>query len=149
MNNEVCVKFVRLNEHAILPKFNIIDPLTGDAGADVYSVEECTILPQNSQIVNIGLQLGYITPGYWFRIYPRSGIGFKYGIQPHLGTIDPQYRGNMGIKLYNFSTTQFHIKSGDRIAQLVFYKLIQPNIMWVDKIEETLRNANGFGSTGR
>jgi dUTP pyrophosphatase len=143
------VKFVKVHNKAKLPKFNIEDPLTGDIGADLFSVENIIVPANGSAVVDVGLKLGFITPGYYFVISPRSGLGFKYGIQPHLGRIDNQYRGSLGVKLFNFSTTDYSVAEGDRIAQIEFHKLIQPKFSWIENVEETSRGEKGFGSSGK
>lgn len=146
--NKIKVKFVKTHSDAKLPKFNIEDPLTGDIGADLYSVEEVTIPAKGSNIVPVGLTVGFIEPGYYFVISPRSGLGFKSGIQPHLGRIDNQYRGDIGVKLFNFSDVDHKVMVGDRIAQIEFHKLIQPAFEWVDEVEKSDRGDKGFGSSG-
>ena len=147
--SNISVKFIKKHRDAKLPKFNIEDPLTGDIGADIYSVENITIPAKGSNIVPVGLTVAYIQHGYYFIISPRSGLGFKYDIQPHLGRIDNQYRGDIGVKLFNFSDTSYEVKIGDRIAQLEFHKLIQPKFEWAENIEESERGAKGFGSSGK
>ena len=146
---KVEIKFIKTHEEAQLPFSKNTDPLTGDSGRDLYAVEPYIIEPGGSEIVEVGLQLAYITPGYWVRVEARSGLGFKHGIQPHFGIIDNPYRGDMGIKLYNNSRQPYHIAKGDRIAQLVVYPLIQPSIEWADEVDETDRGASGFGSSGK
>jgi dUTP pyrophosphatase len=143
------IQFVKLHPDAKLPRFNIQDELTGDIGADVFSVESKVVPARGSAVVDIGLQVGFIQPGYYFVISPRSGLGFKHGIQPHLGRIDNQYRGNLSVKLYNFSDADHTVSVGDRIAQLEFHKLIQPSLEWADQATTTDRGANGFGSSGK
>jgi len=147
--SNISVKFIKKHRDAKLPKFNIEDPLTGDIGADIYSVDNITIPAKGSNIVPVGLTVAYIQHGYYFIISPRSGLGFKYDIQPHLGRIDNQYRGDIGVKLFNFSNTYYEVKIGDRIAQLEFHKLIQPKFEWAENIEESERGAKGFGSSGK
>lgn len=147
--SNISVKFIKKHRDAKLPKFNIEDPLTGDIGADIYSVENITIPAKGSNIVPVGLTVAYIQHGYYFIISPRSGLGFKYDIQPHLGRIDNQYRGDIGVKLFNFSNTSYEVKIGDRIAQLEFHKLIQPKFEWAENVEESERGAKGFGSSGK
>jgi dUTP pyrophosphatase len=146
--NRITVNFVKTHDDAQLPKFNIEDPMTGDIGADLYSVGNITIPAKGSNVVPVGLTVGFIEPGYYFIISPRSGLGFKSGIQPHLGRIDNQYRGDIGIKLFNFSDTDHEVAVGDRIAQIEFHRLIQPKFGWVDEIEDTIRGDKGFGSSG-
>lgn len=148
-SGEVELRFVKTHEDAQLPSSKNTDPLTGDSGYDVYSVEPYIIEPGGSEIVAVGLQLAYITPGYWVRVEARSGLGFKHGIQPHFGIIDNPYRGDMGIKLYNLSRQPYHIQKGDRIAQLVVYPLIVPNVAWTNDVQQTERGNKGFGSSGK
>ena len=121
---------------------------TGDTGYDVFCVEDAFIPHNSSATVETGIELAYITPGYWFRVEPRSGLGFKSSLQPHLGIIDNPYRGNLAIKLYNFADSDYFVKSGDRICQLVFYPIIEPNVGWSEKKTESARGAKGIGSSG-
>ena len=99
--------------------------------------------------VPVGLTLAYIEKGFWFRIEPRSGLGFKHDIQPHLGIIDNGYRGDLGVKLYNFGNEPYFVKKGDRIAQFVVYPLIQPQCDWADEIVQSDRGTDGLGSSGK
>jgi deoxyuridine 5'-triphosphate nucleotidohydrolase len=119
-----------------------------DSGYDIYSVEEATIPGRGSTVVNVGLKLAFLTKGWWFRIEPRSGLGFKHNIQPHLGIIDNGYRGDLGVKLYNFSEVDVTLEKGSRIAQLILYPHISFEISETDKIDNTERGDSGFGSTG-
>ena len=141
------VKFKKTHPDAKLPEANNKEPETGDTGYDLVAVESITIPAKGSDVVPVGLTLADITPGYWLRIEPRSGLGFKHNIQPHLGVIDNGYRGDMGVKLYNFGSKDFQVTSGDRIAQLVVYPLLQPTCEWVDEVTETARGDKGFGSS--
>lgn len=143
------VTFVKTHKDAKLPKFNIEHPLTGDIGADLYSVESRVIPAGLSAVVPVGLTVGFIEPGYYFTIAPRSGLGFKHSIQPHLGRIDNQYRGDLGVLLYNFGGSDYQVSVGDRIAQIEFHQLIQPSLEWAEDVVETQRGASGFGSSGK
>ena len=145
----VKVEFVRTHPDAQLPRANNISIGTGDSGHDLYAVEEVRVPAMCSCIVPVGITLAYITPGYWFRIEPRSGLGFKHSLQPHLGVIDNCYRGDLGVKLYNFGISDYIVKKGDRVAQLIFYPLIQPELSWTDSIASSDRGDNGFGSSGK
>lgn len=146
MNIEI--KLIKTHPDAVLPVANNKEPGRGDSGYDLVAVEN-TIIPANgNNIVPVGLKLADITPGFWFRIEPRSGLGFKHSIQPHLGVIDNGYRGDLGVKLYNFDKHDTHrVKKGDRIAQLVIYELNQPTFMFTDTATDTNRGENGFGSS--
>lgn len=149
MNNmNVSIKFKKTHPDAVLPVANNGEIMTGDSGYDLTAVEDVKIPPQSSKVVPVGLTLADISPGYWMRIEPRSGLGFKYSIQPHLGVIDNGYRGDLAVKLYNFSVSNMHhIVKGDRIAQLVIYPLIQSDMSFTDDVSETARGDSGFGSS--
>ena len=142
------IKIKKTHPEAKLPAANNKEPGTGDTGFDLVSVESKVIPPMGSQVVPVGLTVADISPGYWFRIEPRSGLGFKHNIQPHLGVIDNGYRGDLGVKLYNFSTDkEYRVKPGDKIAQLVVYPLLQPIFEFTDEITDTARGDKGFGSS--
>lgn len=149
------VKFIKTHPDAQLPKANNDTIGTGDSGYDLVAVEDVLIKSQQSAVIPVGLTLAYIEPGFWFRIEPRSGLGFKHSIQPHLGVIDNGYRGDLGVKLYNFGSnnrnmtlTNHQVNKGDRIAQLVVYPLIHPQCEWADEIVQSDRGDKGFGSSG-
>jgi len=155
------LELIKTHESAILPSQNntALDG-TGDTGYDLYAVED-VLIPGiqvntrtqvgdiNSAVVPVGLEIGYIEPGYWLRIEGRSGLGFKHGIQPHFGIIDNQYRGGLGVKLYNLTSNDYQIKAGDKVAQIVGYKLIEMNIEFTDTKSDSTRGEKGFGSSGR
>ena len=140
------VKFIKTHPDAQLPKANNSEIGTGDSGYDLVAVEDTSI--SRSGIVPVGLTLAYIEEGFWFRIEPRSGLGFKHHLQPQLGVIDNGYRGDLGVKLYNFGHDPYSVKKGDRIAQFVVYPLIHPQCEWVDEITDSKRGDKGFGSSG-
>lgn len=142
------VKFVKTHLDAKLPEANNSEATTGDSGYDLFAVEDTIIPSCGNAVVPVGLTLAYIDPGYWFRIEPRSGLGFKHSIQPHLGVIDNGYRGDLGVKLYNFHGQEYEVKAGDRIAQFVLYQLIQAQLEWADEVEDSNRGNSGFGSSG-
>ena len=142
------LKFVKTHPDAQLPKASIIGtPGTGDTGYDLTAVQDVQI--DHSAYVPVGLTLAYIEKGFWFRIEPRSGLGFQHSIQPHLGVIDNGYRGDLGVKLYNFGQDPYLVKKGDRIAQIVVYQLIQPECGWADEVVPADRGGKGFGSSGK
>lgn len=159
------LRLIKAHKNAILPSQNntAIDG-TGDTGYDLYAVEDVLIRGIevnnhgissfllgniNSAIVPVGLEIGYIEPGYWLRIEGRSGLGFKYGIQPHFGIIDNQYRGDLGVKLYNLTSKDYQVKAGDKIAQIVAYSLNEMDIQFTDAKSDSTRGKKGFGSSGR
>nr|KAJ0205231.1 hypothetical protein LSAT_V11C500238990 [Lactuca sativa] len=79
---------------------------------------------------------------------PRSGLAWKHSIDVGAGVIDADYRGPVGVILFNHSDNDFEVKTGDRIAQLIIQKIIVPEVMEVDDLDSTVRGAGGFGSTG-
>ena len=139
------IKLKKTHPDAVLPSANNDDIGTGDTGFDLVAVEDVQIREFSSDVVPVGLTLADITPGYWMRIEPRSGLGFKHSIQPHLGVIDNGYRGDLGVKLYNFSDKVYPVNAGERIAQMVFYELLQPRVEWSEEAKESDRGEKGFG----
>lgn len=101
------------------------------------------------KLVPTGIALA-IPEGYEGQVRPRSGLALKHGIgmlnSP--GTIDADYRGEVGIILFNFSDKAFMVRRGDRIAQLVFAKLTKAKLEMAAHLTETARGAGGFGHTG-
>ena len=92
-----------------------------------------------------------ITDGWWGGIYARSGLATKQGLRPAncVGVIDSDYRGEIIVALHNDSDYVREIKSGDRIAQLVFHQLWTVDWEVVDELSDTVRGEGGFGSTGK
>ena len=139
------MEFVKTHEDAVLP----YRAHARDSGYDLTSVEEVVVPGRGSVVVPVGVTLGYLEPGWWFRVEPRSGLGFKHNIQPHLGIIDNGYRGDLGVKLYNFSDTNVTLIKGTKIAQLVLYPHITANVSWAEEVTEADRGDAGFGSTDK
>ena len=142
------IKVIKTHPDAVLPTANNKETGTGDTGFDLVAVERTMILSRGSAVVPVGLTLADITPGYWIRIEPRSGLGFKHNLQPHLGIIDNPYRGDLGVKLYNFSDKDVTIEKGIACAQFVVYENIHTSVEFAEEISSTDRGEAGFGSTG-
>jgi dUTP pyrophosphatase len=136
---------IKLNEEAKLPTKNN----DSDTGYDVYAVEEITIPAKGSAIVKCGLQVAYITPGYWFETRGRSGLAFKNDVVSFMGTIDNGYRGELGIKLFNFGNHSYIINKGDRVCQIAIVPVYSADMTFVDSITESERGENGFGRSGK
>lgn len=139
------VKFKKTHPDAVLPDHKN----DTDTGYDLTAVRDVIIPAKGFAIVPTGIQVADVSKGIWYLVLPRSGLGFKHSIQPHLGVIDNGYRSDLGLKLYNFSDITYQVKKGDRVGQLAFYPLITPKSSWSDEITDTARGGNGFGSTGR
>ncbi len=124
----------------------------GAAGMDIraYMQNSITIRPMERYLVPTGLFIE-LPPGYEAQVRPRSGLAIKHGITclNSPGTIDSDYRGEIRVILINLSGVDQTIHAGDRIAQLVVQKVEQ--VMWKESetIDETARNAGGFGHTGK
>lgn len=119
------------------------------AGYDIYASEDAVIPAQGQGLVATDISI--IVPiGTYGRVAPRSGLAVKHGISTGAGVIDADYRGEVKIVLFNHSTKDFEIKSGDRIAQLVLEKIINADIVEISKeeLDTTDRGEGGFGSTG-
>lgn len=144
MNNNIEIKFKKLHEDAILPS----KAHDTDTGYDLYCVSDTVIEPGQSAVVPVGLQVAYVTPGYWYLVLPKSGLGFKHHLQPHLGVIDQSYTGSLDVKMYNFGTIPYRFSVGNRVAQIAFFPVISPQVSWSDTITQTDRGSNGFGSSG-
>jgi dUTP pyrophosphatase len=143
------IAFKQCHEDAKLPEQNHSDQWTGDSGYDIYSCEGGVVPANGSAVIPTGISVGFVTPGYWFKIEARSGLSFKHGVLPHPGIIDNQYRGDTGVKLYNHSNEDYEVEKGDKIAQLVVYQLINSDVEWTETTDETTRGAKGFGSSGK
>ena len=141
------IKIINKSEHA-LPEYKTADA----AGMDlVANIEETIVLNSLERtLVPTGLYLE-IPKGFEAQVRPRSGLALKKGVTclNAPGTIDADYRGEVGVILANLSKEPFEIKNGDRIAQLVIAK--HETIEWepVSELSDSDRGAGGFGSTGR
>lgn len=138
------IKFKKTHTDAILPS----SKYPQDTGYDITAVADAYIEAKSSAVVPTGIQVADISPNMWYLVLPRSGMGFKHGIQPHLGVIDQPYRGDLAIKLYNFSENGYAVKKGDRIAQIAFFPLLKPTTSWAEDVTQTDRGSNGGGSSG-
>jgi dUTP pyrophosphatase len=139
------IDFVKLNELAKTPSRANID----DAGADLYSVEDMVIFPLTRKLVRTGIAIS-MPSGIYGRIAPRSGLAFKNGIDVLAGVIDPGYRGEIGVVLYNTDqNNMFKISCGDRIAQIIFETYYSVTFQETHSLEETSRSDCGFGSSGK
>ena len=122
------------------------------AGADLKAVLEAavTLKPLERKIVPTGLKIA-LPEGYEAQVRPRSGLAAKFGITVlnAPGTIDADYRGEIGVILVNLSNEAFTIEPGERIAQLVVAKFEQIDWELTQELSETDRGEGGFGSTGK
>lgn len=126
----------------------------GSAGMDLRAAlaEDATLIltPGARALVPTGLKIA-LEPGYEAQVRPRSGLALKHGVTclNSPGTIDSDYRGEVGVILINHGQEPFVIKRGERIAQMVIARHEQAAMVEVETLDETARGAGGFGSTGR
>lgn len=140
------VKIINKSKHS-LPSYETL----ASAGMDIRAnIEESIVLkPLERALVSTGIFLE-IEVGYECQVRPRSGLAFKNGITVlnSPGTIDADYRGEVGVILINLSNENFVINDGERIAQLVFAKVEQAKWIETNDLTASERGTGGFGSTG-
>ncbi|XP_048024466.1 deoxyuridine 5'-triphosphate nucleotidohydrolase, mitochondrial isoform X2 [Chanodichthys erythropterus] len=137
------LKFAKLTEHATTPSRGS----NRAAGFDLYSAYDYSIGPMEKALVKTDLQIA-VPHGYYGRVAPRSGLAVKHFIDVGAGVVDEDYRGNLGVVLFNFNKEPFEVKKGDRIAQLICERICYPELQELQTLDETERGAGGFGSTG-
>ena len=137
----------KLRENAVLPRYQT----ALSAGMDVAACidEPVIIAPHGRAIIPTGFAIA-LPAGYEAQIRGRSGMAAKFGIMPAngVGTIDADYRGEVQVLLVNLGQQPFTIRHGDRIAQLVVAPVAQARLVEVHSLDDTVRGAGGFGSTG-
>lgn len=121
-----------------------------DSGADLFSAEEHFISAGETVMVDTGLKIE-LPEGYEAQVRSKSGLAAKYGVSVlnSPGTIDCGYRGPVKVILRNASKETFHVKPGDKIAQLIVAPYVQADFTVAQSLSETARGEGGFGSTGR
>lgn len=134
---------ITLAPGAVLPERKT----AGAVGYDLCALYAVDIPPCHTARIKTGVSLA-VPDGWEAQVRPRSSLSSN-GLIGHVGTIDPDYRGDVGVILTNFGQRRVTIKAGDRIAQLVFARVERPVLEVVDRLDETERGAGGFGSTGR
>eukprot|EP00192_Tetraselmis_astigmatica_P014922 CAMPEP_0117686942 /NCGR_PEP_ID=MMETSP0804-20121206/22791_1 /TAXON_ID=1074897 /ORGANISM="Tetraselmis astigmatica, Strain CCMP880" /LENGTH=165 /DNA_ID=CAMNT_0005498813 /DNA_START=230 /DNA_END=723 /DNA_ORIENTATION=- len=137
------LKVKKLSDNAVLPRRGSDKA----AGYDLSSAIRTTVPKRGKAMVPTDLSIA-IPPGTYARVAPRSGLAWKHSIDTGAGVVDEDYRGPVNVILFNHSDTDFEIKAGDRIAQLVLERICTPEVEEVEDLDSTARGASGFGSTG-
>ena len=133
----------RLSEFATIP----VRATARSAGYDLSAAHDCIIPACGKAIVKTDLSIA-CPEGTYGRIAPRSGLAVKNFIDTGAGVIDADYRGPVGVVLFNHAKEDFAVKRGDRIAQLVLERIMTPDVVVCDDLDASERGAGGFGSTG-
>lgn len=133
--------------HKQLPAYATAQSAGMDLRADID--EPVTLRPLERKLIKTGLYIA-LPEGYEAQVRPRSGLALKHGVTVlnTPGTIDADYRGEIGVLLVNLSQEEFVINDGERIAQMVITKHEQGEFVEVDELDETERGAGGYGHTG-
>lgn len=146
----VAVRIVRLPHARDLPLPTY--ETAGAAGMDLRAALDADLVLQPGERAAVPTGLTIALPdGYEAQVRPRSGLALKHGIsQPNTpGTIDSDYRGELRVILINLGQESFTIRHGERIAQIVIAPVTRARWVEADSLDETVRGAGGFGSTGR
>ena len=142
---------------ALSPKIGTDIPLPyyatpGSAAMDLHACLDgaVTIPAGERRVIPTGLAIALPSADYVALVFARSGLGIKHGVAPAncVGVIDSDYRGELLVGLQNSGGSEFTIRPGDRIAQLVIAPVCRAELQLVDELDETDRGAGGFGSTG-
>lgn len=136
-----CAKL--LSDNASLPKRGS----EGAAGYDLASAEDVVVKAWSKALVKTDVAIS-IPDNCYAQIAARSSLAWDHSIVVGAGIVDRDYRGNIGVVMFNFSDKDFEVKVGDRIAQLILINISTPEIKKVDSLDESERGDNGFGSTG-
>jgi dUTP pyrophosphatase len=139
------LKVKKLSEFAIIPR----RATALSAGFDLSSAYDVKVPAHGKAMIQTDLSMS-IPHTYYGRIAPRSSLAWKNHIEVGAGVIDSDYRGNIGIVLFNHSNEDFIVKHGDRVAQLILVKISSiTECLEVKVFDNTIRGMGGFGSTGK
>jgi dUTP pyrophosphatase len=140
------IRFQKLHPDAAMPLY--AHGPQEDAGMDLRALERVVLSPGAAQGVPTGIAIE-LPPGYEAQVRPRSGMALKHSVTVNFGTIDPGYRGEIRVVMFNLGRADYVVEKGDRIAQLVVAKY-EP-VEWEERQElgDSTRGAGGFGSSGR
>jgi dUTP pyrophosphatase len=146
---KVKIKRIRPQEDSDLPSPRYMTEKS--SGMDLYAAvnEEIFLNPGQRRLIPTGIAVS-VPEGYEAQVRPRSGLALRDGITVANtpGTIDADYRGEIGVILINHGENPFQVKRGDRVAQMVIVPVARGELEWVEDLDETPRSGGGFGHTG-
>jgi dUTP pyrophosphatase len=140
---KVKLKVKKLHPDAILPHY----AHPGDAGLDIFSVEDILVKAGEKAIISTGIAIEY-PEGYCTLIWDKSGLAGNSGIKTMGGVFEHIYRGEYKIIVFNTSKTDYQVKKGQKIAQILVQPIITAEIEETQELSETVRGEGRFGSTG-
>src|SRR6202453_2321112 len=140
------IRLKKLHADAILPAY--AHGPEEDAGMDLRSVERVVLSPGVAQGVPTGIAIE-LPPGAEAQVRPRSGMALKHSVTVNFGTIDPGYRGEIRVIMFNLGHQDYTVEKGDRIAQLIVAPYDPVEWQEGDDLNDSARGAGGFGSSGR
>jgi len=145
LNNikDMKIRFKKLNNNAIAPKFNGV----GDAGMDIYSDSDVLVEPSKVVAVPTGISME-LPEGYVALVWDRSGLAIKNGIKTMGGVIDSGFRGEVKVIMTNLSDKELKLEKGSRVAQMIIQRYEVPEVELVEDLSESERGDGGFGSSG-
>lgn len=143
--NKYLLKVEKINDKAITPNY----ANKGDAGLDLYSVEELMLNPGERGLIHTGIKI-QLPKDTEAQIRPRSGLALKHGISlvNAPGTIDEGYRGEIGVIVINHGKEAFKVEEGMKIAQMVVKPVWKVEVEEVSSLSESERGSKGYGSSG-
>jgi dUTP pyrophosphatase len=142
------IQVKKVKSAAVLPDYQ--HGSTQDAGLDLHSVETKVLRSGDFELFKTGIAIA-LPSGYMGKVCPRSGLALDFGVTVlnGEGTIDPSYRGEIGVVLINHGDRDYRVEQGDRIAQLIIEKYERIEWKEVEDLEATDRGVGGFGHTGK
>ena len=140
------IRIKKIRDNAVTPRYEH----DGDAGMDLYAVEDSVLHPGERKLIPTGFQVE-VPKGYEMQVRPKSGLALKHGITVlnTPGTVDSCYRGEVGVIILNTSDRDYEVNAGEKVAQAVIARVEKAVVEEVEELTETQRGAGGFGSTGR
>ena len=142
---KIKVQITKIKDNAKIPSY----AHKGDTGMDLYSTEDYTIKPGERVLVSTGIKIA-LPNGFEAQVRAKSGLALKYGLTVlnAPGTIDSEYRGEVGVITINLGQETYEVKAGEKIAQLVIKNVCEAELEELDNLDDTTRGDGGFGSTG-
>ena len=149
---------MELKIKALSPKIGTEIPLPKFATAGAACMDLCACLDEavtlqagERRLIPTGIAIALPSAAYVALVFARSGLGITQGVclSNGVGVIDSDYRGEIGVGLVNLGQSEYAVRPGDRIAQLMVTPVVQPTVVQVSELDDTGRGAGGFGSTGR